>query len=380
LPGATDPGPIELAPDPCPGRCTWERTIGLPGDDKVFGAVEMADGGFVVVGNSRAPMGGEYDAWVMRLDAAGRLRWRRDFGGPGADQLFGIAEAADGTLWAAGHSRGRGAGESDGWVLQLSPAGDVLSDRVFGGVENDRLRTVTAVGGGVVAAGFSASGPGGRDAWVLRFEGGALAWERRLGGPRSDQVFAAAGDGAEVILAGQVNSGGEAGMDLWVFRLDDAGETVWELRRDRVRFEAATAIVREGAGFAIAGSTGVPGTLTDDLWVLHVTGAGAVTGEAVLGGAGRDTPWGIAVGEDGVRVAAVSWSRAPRAGGDAWLVALDAAGQALWERHFGGAMWDRPTGLLTLRDGGLLMYGHTSSSGAGYEDGWLLRLDAEGRL
>lgn len=51
-----------------------------------------------------------------------------------------------------------------------------------------------------------------------------------------------------------------------------------------------------------------------------------------------------------------------------------------WERTHGGPKWDHPSALLEMPEGGMLIAGHTASKGAGFEDGWLLRLDAEGRF
>ena len=59
---------------------------------------------------------------------------------------------------------------------------------------------------------------------------------------------------------------------------------------------------------------------------------------------------------------------------------LSPDGDMVWERLFGGALWDHPSALLETADGSLLLGGHTASKDAGFEDGWLLRLTAEGRL
>jgi len=36
--------------------------------------------------------------------------------------------------------------------------------------------------------------------------------------------------------------------------------------------------------------------------------------------------------------------------------------------------------VITTRDGGILVTGYTTGRGAGYQDVWVIRLDAEGRL
>ena len=49
-----------------------------------------------------------------------------------------------------------------------------------------------------------------------------------------------------------------------------------------------------------------------------------------------------------------------------------------WERTFGGRSVDAARAVLPAREGGFLLVGHTSSEGAGKNDGWAIRLDGRG--
>jgi hypothetical protein len=69
---------------------------------------------------------------------------------------------------------------------------------------------------------------------------------------------------------------------------------------------------------------------------------------------------------------------------NAWILRLDRDGKIIWERSSGGSrsdqLWDRPTAAALTMDGGLAVAGYTTSTGAGYEDFWLFRVDARGRF
>lgn len=65
---------------------------------------------------------------------------------------------------------------------------------------------------------------------------------------------------------------------------------------------------------------------------------------------------------------------------DVWLIQLDDSGEKTWERLYGEALRDRPTSGALPSDGGLYVAGYTTFRGAGYEDFWVLRLDARGTL
>ncbi|WP_101067573.1 hypothetical protein [Roseovarius salinarum] len=364
--------------------CTWERVFGTSEDDKAQGATAHPDGGFVAVGNSRLRNGHDYDAWILHFSDAGHLLWNRSLGGAGADQLYDVARGADGGFMAVGHTRSRGNGESDAWLVKVALDGDPVFDGAIGGPGNDRARAVAALpGGGFAVAGFSAStGEGDRDLWVLRLDAaGRVVWQRTYGGPGHDAAYdVAALANGDIAVAGVSRGGAAHGHDAWVLRLDPQGEITWQRRFDSARFEAATALAAlPGGGLAVAGAVGVNGTLSDDLWIARLDADGTTAWHDRLGGAGRDTPWGLARAADGsLLVAAVTWTDDAGAG-DLWLLGIDSDGAVAWERRFGGRYWDKPTGLLSLPDG-MLMVGHTSSQGFGFEDGWLLRLDGRGEL
>jgi hypothetical protein len=64
-----------------------------------------------------------------------------------------------------------------------------------------------------------------------------------------------------------------------------------------------------------------------------------------------------------------------------WVMRLNRAGEPIWTRNLrGGADLDALTGVVPAGGGELILGGYTTSNGAGYEDGWVLRLDPEGRL
>ncbi|MFP4126346.1 MAG: hypothetical protein ACLFU0_06830, partial [Alphaproteobacteria bacterium] len=252
----------------------------------------------------------------------------------------------------------------------------------IGGPANDRARALAADGrGGVVAAGFSASeGAGGRDIYAVALDGdGDVRWERRFGGPDHDMAYAVDADGeGRAVVAGYVLDGPPSARDFdWrVIALDRDGEVRWDARLDRTRFDLATAVAVTDDGGAI-----VAGTSRQDernVRVARFDPDGDVDWERVLGGDGRDTIWGIAATPAGP-VLAGSTGSSGSGSQDLWVVGLDAGGATRFERTHGGVLWDRGTGIQPARDGGLWVAGYTTSMGAGFEDGWILKLDAEGR-
>jgi hypothetical protein len=67
---------------------------------------------------------------------------------------------------------------------------------------------------------------------------------------------------------------------------------------------------------------------------------------------------------------------------DFWALRLDAKGNVVWDKTFGGPKDDSPTrkALAALPDGGFALAGGTYSKGAGDADVWVVRLDGNGNV
>jgi hypothetical protein len=153
------------------GKVLWERTFGGAGDDSAHAVIELPDGGLAVTGSTESKGAGESDVWLLRLDRRGNLLWDRTYGGPDLDNGGGIMALKDGGFVIGAQTTSKGAGNWDAWVLRLDRAGKLLWDRTYGGGKTDLVKAMVALpGGGFAIAGLTDSkGAGGDEAWVLRF-------------------------------------------------------------------------------------------------------------------------------------------------------------------------------------------------------------------
>ena len=110
-----------------------------------------------------------------------------------------------------------------------------------------------------------------------------------------------------------------------------------------------------------------------------MTSAGEPLCTRQFGGAGRNTGWAIATTPANNVVVAAATASLGRGSEDGWFFELDGDGELLWERLYGGRLWGRPMSLSLTPDGMIHAAGTTTSRGDGYEDFWVLRLNAEGR-
>jgi uncharacterized delta-60 repeat protein len=366
-------------------RCTWERTFGGAQEDKAYGIATMLDDGVVVVGNRRLLSTFGQNAWILRLNRSGEIVWEREFGGRKGDEVYGVVATTDDGIVFAGNSRSRGAGKSDVWVLRLDKSGNTVWERTFGGTDDDRARSIAATAdGGFVIAGFTQSrGSPEGDAFIIKIDSaGELSWEQTAGGSRNDAVIhiATMSDGG-LIATGYKDLGDPKGYELWVLRLNPQGRLLWDRTFGHGIFDAGTSVVPTAdGGSVVVGVTSEDAYRRDDAWVIRLDARGKVVWEQTFGGPEPETAWSVVDMRDKGYAVLVSTSSYGAGSADAWLLRLDRDGALIWERMFGGKLWDRPTSAVLTADGGIFVAGYTTTQGAGREDYWLFRLDSDGRF
>ncbi len=137
----------------------------------------------------------------------------------------------------------------------------------------------------------------------------------------------------------------------------------------------ATAILPLADGALISGWTSKPGAKENGL-LVRVDGRGDVVWRRVVGGEGEDLLWSVVADGDGF--IAVGHTTSKGAGSlDGWMIRVDAKGELVWEKTFGGTGDDRFYSFAPVT-GGFACVGQKSSSGAGKSDAWVLKTDASG--
>lgn len=208
------------------GTIQWSNLLGGSTFDYGGSCIEVS-GGYLISATSISgdgdlaapdvdgtPAHGQYDYWVIKLDANGNMVWDNAIGGNGRECLYaspGIIATTDGNFVISGRgeaSNGDAAnaldvdgspqhGGADYWVVKITPAGNILWRNHIGTSVWDEIESAyIACDGGIILSGYSdnvaangnktrANPNGARCPWLVKLNNaGQIEW---------DYAFASAG-------------------------------------------------------------------------------------------------------------------------------------------------------------------------------------------
>jgi hypothetical protein len=386
----------QRSPNPQSG-IVWQASIGGTGDDAVHAARPTADNGWITVGYTRSRDGditesyGRKDVLAVKLDSAGKVIWKKAFGGREDDLAYAVDLTADGGYVVAGSTESHDWGEEqyqggkDFWIIKLSSAGDLLWRRWYGGSGDDIAMSIrTLSDGSFIVAGFSDSRNGNvtgnngeSDAWVLKLDSeGRLQWQNSLGGEGIDGAFCVTPHSAGgYMIAGQRSdpeaySGGFGLSNHFFARVSDVGKHQWTGAYGDLGEEITTHIEpTTDGGYLAIGSTNTMGGSTHaslgarDVHLLKLNAEGQLMWEKFYGGTGDDAAFKIRATTDGgfIFIGETNSFNHDVLGNhgqsDVWLVKLNSAAEIEWQKCFGGTLPDKGCDVWETSDGAYLVAG-----------------------
>ena len=348
------------------------------------------------------------------------IQWQQSFGGIDHDSLRSLLQTSDGGYILAGSSLSGVSGNKTSlnpggdnyWVVRLDSHGNKLWDKSLGGSYGDLNSIRQTVDGGYILGGVSVSGVsdnktspnyGGYDYWVARLDAnGNKLWDKSFGGSRDDSLTSLHQTRDGGFIVGGTSSSGASGTktsgnygvdfleDYWVIRLDANGNKLWDksFGGDGRDFLASVQQTSDG-GYILGGnsSSGASGTKTsantnpvygdDDFWIVRLDANGNRLWDKSFGGYDSEFLGSLQQISDGGYIlggssaSEVSGSKtSPRHGtSDYWVVRLDPSGNKLWDKSFGGTDLDALKSIQQTSDGGYVLGGYSQSDVSGNKSG-----------
>ncbi|ASJ03528.1 hypothetical protein A3L09_09810 [Thermococcus profundus] len=356
----------------------WVKSYGGSNQDGAR-AVALADNGDIVLAGWTYSFGiSNVDAWVLRLDEDGNIKWQKTYGGNERDEAYMVAIAPNGDIVIIGHTISFGAGDVDVWVLRLDEKGNVKWQKTYGGNERDGAYAVAiADNGDIIVAGYTYSFSTGKvDSWVLRLDGsGNIKWQRAY-----NERESCVANAIVVALNGDIIVAGSYKGDIWVLRLDENGNVKWEKTLGGDGWERAYAVaLAPNEDIIVAGYTESFSAGYSDVWVLRLDEDGNIKWQKSYGAWGGEEARAVALADNGDIVIAGGTGSFEASSMDVWVLDLDEMGNIKWQKNYGGWDWEEAYGVSLAPNGDIITSGSTHSYGSNH-DVWVLRLPLSGEL
>ncbi|MCP9752982.1 gliding motility-associated C-terminal domain-containing protein [Ferruginibacter sp. HRS2-29] len=357
---------------------------------------------------------------------APKLNWALKYGGSSVDIPFSIKFTADGGTIVAGYTDSKDGQVNpqpnreywDLWVLKLDACGNVQWERSLGGTGYESARDIvpTADGGYLVLGetnstdGGVAAGYGGtKDIWLIKLSAtGNVLWQKRYGGNGLDigNKIKLMADGNYLIAATTSSNDGDISgnhssnsyTDGLLMKVSPAGALLWsKCFGGSKNDELLDMEIVNGKIYAIGYANSVDGDIPPsqknyDVWVLALDAGGNKMYSKIYGGSQNDVAYAVSLGVDGsLCLAGYTTSTdgdvsGPKGSQDYWVLNITQSGTLNWQKVLGGTDADYANTILTETDGSYLVGGISYSDDGditdakGEGDYWLVKLSATGNV
>ena len=307
---------------------TFVKTIGGTDHDVVYNGFVKGDA-YYFFGYTYS-FSSNMDGYVIKLSTDGTTITEKSID-LGKDELFRSAELTpEGEFLVIGYTRQDETSQTDVLVVKLSSDLQVQWSKTIGGPENDSGWEIkpTSDGNYIISGSTESFGAGDEDVYLIKINAeGDTLWTRTFGGTREDQ-----GRGCDIDSQGSLIVAAKAvglffSPDMYMVKTDPQGSAIW-LKT-----------------FATSGWTEGYDVCAVDTCV-------------VFAGYGY---WGSGYSHDML------------------LVKMNAHGDTMFTRHYGGTDDDYAFGICPTHDGGFVLTGKSHSFGYSF-DGFLCRVDQNGHL
>ncbi len=215
----------------------------------------------------------------------------------------------------------------------------------------------------------------------LYAQGPDTLWTKTYGGTGSDvgySVEECASGG--FIIAGWTNSFGAGYWDVYLIRTDADGDTLWTQTFGGTGFDYGYSVQECASGdFIIAGKTSSFGAGKEDVYLIRTNADGDTIWTKTYGGTSYDVGYSVQECASGGFIIAGKTQSFGAGYEDVYLIRTNADGDTIWTKTYGGTSYDDGYSVQECASGGFIIAGGTLSFCAGYDDDvYLIRTNADG--
>lgn len=346
------------------GSINWVLSAGGSANDEFRSAIQLETGDWFVIGKSSSidfdiTDGNESEQGLLcKVSPSGELIWCKTYGEDEDDEFFSISQTSSGNLLLSGavdnenlfpedvlrHSN------QDFWLLELSPEGNVIWEKKYGGTDGEQaFDHIQDESGNIYMTGYAISDDmdldinyGLKDIWVVKTDSaGNIIWKESYGGSSFDE-------GKKLLLANNT-----------LFVVGSTFSNDQTFQDQLIGQEDGFILALDPETGQLKDQINTGGTLSDRINDLIIS-----NDQIITVGFTRSLLNGIA----------------GNGGADYWLRAFDFDLQTKWTRRFGGTNEEVAQSII-LQNGSMFIAGSSYSTDIdvsdnyGLADIWLLNHD-----
>lgn len=362
----------------------FQKTIGGSNNDEGNSIQQTTDGGYIIVGRTNSFGPGNYSVYLIKTNANGDTLWTKTIGGSNADEAYSVQQTTDGGYIITGDTKSSGAGDYDVYLIKTNENGVTQWTKTFGGIYSDWGNSVkqTSDNGYVIVGYTSSFGPGENNVYLIKTNtNGDTLWTKAIG-----PVYPALSSGNSIqqttdggyIIAGQMRGGSGGINKVYLIKTNSSGDTLWTKTLGWGQGIGYSVQQTSDGGYIIGADLDNFDGQSYNVYLIKTNANGDVLWEKTFGGNDYDNGGSARQTTDGGYVI-VGNTRSFGAGVfDVYLIKTNTNGDTLWTKTFGGFDWDSGNSVQQTTDGGFVIAGYTRSFGAGNNDVYFIKTDANG--
>ena len=216
------------------GNMEWNQSIGGGLHDTCMDIRQNPDGSFMLAISFSSYGAGSYDVGVCKLDSEGNMLWSTIAGGGDSDNILTLQPIGNNNYLITGHTRGWGSGNWDIFIMRINATGGIVWAKTYGGQDDDysEIITPTQDGNFVIQGWTKTYGSGEADFYLMKITAdGDIIWANTYGGTANDNMIFGAYNTAQetsdggFIMAIQTESFGNNDTQAFFVRTYPDGST-----------------------------------------------------------------------------------------------------------------------------------------------------------
>ena len=349
----------------------WEKTYGSPESGMSYFVQQTTDGGYIATGVIYTTGGTNPELYLVKTDANGNLQWSQIFGGaPTFDCGYCVQQTTDSGYIIAGCYHGYGL-----WLIKTDSSGNQQWNQVFSSLSLDTAFSVqqTNDGGYILVGGYTYA-PGPPDVWVIKTDSaGNQLWDKKIGGGNAEYghcIRQTTDTG--YIITGYTDSFGAGQEDVYLLKLDNAGNTVWSKTFGGNNDDRGNSVRQTtDGGYIVAGYTKSFGAGQADVYLLKTDASGNLIWSQTFGGASDDEGNSVRQTPDSGYIICGTTQTFGGGGVDIYLIKIDSTAAKQWDTTYGGPGNDDGQCVDTTTDGNYIL---ACTKYTTYTEFWLIKL------